>query len=129
MTGRTIRRHLNEGKWHKKYVRAAPSLKDFNITERNEWTAVIFSGRPSDRHKFWIDTADYDGKYYPPPGYSGKVRFHPSSPIKEDDPDLNKTCHSKRFLPKVMIGCAVTRPKWNRALKARDPVHNGKVGI
>ena len=38
---------------------------------------------------------------------------------------VNKRCQSRRYIPKIMVGCAITRPQW----KDGKWVKGGVVGI
>ena len=125
----TVNRQFKKHKWIHRPVRVLPKLKEHNFRERDEWTSVCLSGPRRNRHMMWTDTADYDEKIFKLPGYSGKVRYHPDSEPGSDDEDLNKTCNSKRFIPGIMIGAAVTRPVWDKSKGTWDEKRNGKVGI
>ena len=122
----TVQVKLKGPEWVTRRIKPRPFLTPENIESRLDFVQQALAGDPNKRHLMWTDTADYDEKYFQLPGYSGKIRHHENSPEKSFSDAQYPKCKSKRFLPKIMVGCAISRP-----LKGDDGewIRDGKVAI
>ena len=120
-----VREEMKGSKWRETRIKPRPKLTEDNIAERKVFCQHALSGDPKKRKLMWIDTVDYDEKIFELPGFSGKVKHHVDSPLKEEV-EYPK-CQSRRYIPKIMVGAAIARPMWNAKKRDWDKKKNGKV--